>query len=63
MTQSRLGVFVTQDLLQELNVLFPDRCARMGMSPEEIWIEAGCRKVIAKMADALKELEENPLSR
>jgi hypothetical protein len=62
MSQPRLGLFVTQDLLNELNELFPARCARPGMSLEEIWIEAGCRKVIDKMTQALKDSEANLLS-
>jgi hypothetical protein len=62
MSHPRLGTFVTDDLIQELNKLFPDRCARKGMTIEEIWIEAGSRKVIECLIVAKASLEENILN-
>lgn len=61
MSHSHLGTLVTEDLTRELDILFPDRCARKGMTPEDIWMEAGSRKVIECLKAARKDFEDNIL--
>jgi hypothetical protein len=45
-------------LIEELDLRFPDRCARPGMSPEAIWREAGARQVIEFLKALDQELSE-----
>jgi hypothetical protein len=40
---------VSQDLINYLDTIFPDRCIRPGMSLQDAWEEAGSRKVIAHL--------------
>ena len=51
----KLGAHVTPELLAILDTVFPDRCARKGQSLEDIWIEAGTRKVVDKLRDAFED--------
>ena len=34
------------DLIEKLNKIFPEQCARLGQSQEEIWYASGQRSVI-----------------
>jgi hypothetical protein len=34
------------DQARHLDTVFPDKCARVGMTLEQIWMEAGMRKVV-----------------
>jgi hypothetical protein len=59
MSISRLGMLVTQDLIDDLNKLFPDTCIKKGQSLEDAHAVRGHREVIDKLQDALREFEVN----
>lgn len=49
------------DLLSVIHYLderFPERCARPGMTLEDIWREAGARQVVNHLKMLLSDLEE-----
>jgi hypothetical protein len=53
---------LSYDLIDKLDKEFPERCARAGMSIEDIWREAGRREVINALLRIRDEEAENILS-
>lgn len=51
------------DLITLLDKEFPARCARKGMTPEDIWIEAGRREVVDALVRLRAEEQDNILSK
>jgi hypothetical protein len=50
-------------LVDALDKRFPERCARPGMTLEDIWLEAGKREVIRFLQDQLRQQSDNILER
>lgn len=49
-------------VVRYLDERFPERCARPGMTVEEIWREAGARQVVNHLMVLLADLEERGAS-
>jgi hypothetical protein len=62
MTAKRITLFLSEGLITELNTLYPNRAARRGMTPEQIWMEAGQRELIDFLTAALTDLDAEAIS-
>jgi len=49
------------ELIDQLDKVFPPRCAQPGMSLEDIWMEAGSRKVVELLLRLRAETDANIL--
>lgn len=58
---SRIGVHLTEDLLKELDTLFPLRNIPLGMSLDELRYVSGQRSVVEFLWSAFLETQENIL--
>jgi hypothetical protein len=52
---------ISLPLLMYLEQHFPDRCARKGQTLEDIWLEAGARRVIEHLQRIHEEQKLNVL--
>jgi hypothetical protein len=53
--------FIPQDLLDDLNRRYPERCPEVDWSDRDIWIKAGERRVIRLLNDMFARQQENLL--
>lgn len=61
-TSLRVGLLLSQDLLNELDRLAPDRCPNPKDSEREIWMKAGERRLVEVLWAKFNEANENPLN-
>ena len=50
---------IQKELIEALEVLFPDRCPDESMSDRAVWISAGCVKVIRKIRSEYERQNRN----
>lgn len=50
---------IPEDLLEELEERFPDRCPSPSMSDREIWMEVGAQQVIRLLRAEFNRQNEN----
>lgn len=60
-SRSRVGALIQRGLVDELNAIYPHRCADPKDSEREIWMKAGERRVIDFIESAYKESTESIL--
>jgi hypothetical protein len=60
MTEQTLP-FIPQDLLDDLNRRYPERCPEVDWSDRDIWLKAGERRVIRFLNEQFKRQNENLL--
>ena len=53
--------FIPQDLLDDLNRRYPERCPEADWSDRDIWLKAGERRVIRFLNEQFKRQNENLL--
>lgn len=54
-----LGALASQDLIDELNKLYPNRCIQRGQSLDDAHAERGQRELIDKLQSSLDDFEAN----
>ena len=50
---------IPDDLLEALDRTFPERCAALGMTEQEVFFQAGCRHVV-RWLQAMHDEQNNP---
>ncbi len=53
---------LSEDLLKELDLLFPHRCPSLALTDREIWFKAGQRAVVDFLLAIKTEADENILA-
>lgn len=51
---------IPKAVVEWLEGLYPNRCARPGMSPEDIWRESGMRSVVDKVRSTYETQTQSP---